>query len=612
MKIIYDIEIYSNVFLLSYKDYDTKEVVVWEISERKNDFKYIKSFFNTFNGSLIGFNTIHYDNPMLLWLLHNGSRIGKTEGISSLLQKLKAWSDYIINNDFWWNDQNLKKYKYQKQWTDIDLFLYWSKMLRLSKKVSLKGLAIQLNYPVVQELPFDPSMSLNSEQIDVLINYNSIHDLGITELLLQSLEHEVRLRAYIQKEYNLKCMSFDAPKIASELLLLEYCKLTKQESYEVRQERFIHEERLDLPPMTFELPEFKQLYLEMSKAFDSYSKEIVLIKNNTSIKLSYGKGGLHSVNKNESYFSTDDNLIITSDVASLYPTLIINYKLLRFQEVLQLYINVKADRIEAKKNKNKAKDSLLKLILNSTSGLIDNQHSWLYYPQGAMKLRLTGQLILTLTIERLVLKDFKVISANTDGIEVIVPKHREQEYYDIVNQVGTEFNLIFEHEIYKKIIYLNVNSYLAETNDKLKQKGLFVEKPELTNSVDFLIIPKALKAYYIDNIPVEQFVNNHKEIYDFCCSMKVDKSFKVVWTTPEGIKSQQQRLNRFYASTKGGYILKVKDGSEHHLLKDSGVMIYNNHTPNEFPKDINYSFYINKIKEIINQLNNYGQLDLFS
>ena len=63
-----------------------------------------------------------------------------------------------------------------------------------------------------------------------------------------------------------------------------------------------------------------------------------------------------------------------------------------------------------------------------------------------------------------------------------------EEYKSIVDQVGKEFNLDFEHEIYKKIIYQNVNNYLAQTETKLKQKGQFVEKPELGNSVDYLLM----------------------------------------------------------------------------------------------------------------------------
>lgn len=605
-KVILDVEVYPNVFLCGIQDIDTKEKIVWEISDRLNEYDEVVKFVTTFNQYMITFNGIHYDIPILLYIIHN-----KIDNVDNYLQKLKEWSDHIIQNDFWWNNSELKKYKYQNRWIDIDLYLYWSKMLRLSKKISLKGLAIQMNYPVVQELPFDPSMSLNHAQIDELRHYNSVHDLSITQLLYNNMIEEVKLRQYISNTYNLKCFSWDAPKIASELLLQEYCQITNQDPKYVKSLKFEHTDKLELPFIDFKLDCFKKLYSGMSNALNEFSEEIVLLEGNTTLKLTYGKGGLHSVNKNESYFEDNENEIKTSDVASLYPNLIINYGLLRYKEVIELYTRVKSDRIEAKKNKDKSKDALLKLILNSTSGMIDNKYSWLYYPEGAMKLRLMGQLILTLTIERLVLAGYQVISANTDGIEVVVPKDRTLEYEQIVDQVGREFDLIFEHENYQKIIYMNVNNYLAQTSSKIKQKGLFVDKPELGNSVDYLIIPKALKAYYIDNVPVKQFVESHTNVLDFCCSQKVDKSYHIEWTSPQFVKSKQQRLNRFYASTKGGYIYKCRNGKQSHLLKESGVMIYNNHDPNVFPTDINYKFYIAQINKIISEISNKNQLTLF-
>lgn len=606
-KVIMDVEVYNNVFLLGIQDVDTKEKKLWEISDRTNEYDQIVNFVNNFNQYMITFNGIHYDIPILLYIVHN-----KLTNVEEYLQKLKEWSDYIINNDFWWNNHDLKKYKYQKQWIDIDLYLYWSKMLRLSKKISLKGLAIQMNYPVVQELPFDPSMSLNHAQIDELKHYNSVHDLSITQLLYDNMINEVKLRQYIGNTYDLKCYSWDAPKIASELLLQEYCKLSNQDPKYVKSLKFEHKNKLELHQIDFKLDCFKKLYKGMSNALNEFSEEIVLLEGNTALKLTYGKGGGHSVNKNESYYTDKNICVVTSDVASLYPNLIINYNLLRQAEVLDLYTKVKSDRIEAKKNKDKSKDALLKLILNSTSGMIDNQYSWLYYPEGAMKLRLMGQLILSVAIERVVLAGYQVISFNTDGIEVIIPNDKLWEYEEIVNQVGKEFNLEFEHEVYEKIIYQNVNNYICQTkHGKLKQKGLFVEKPELGNSVDYLIIPKALKAYYIDNIPVKQFVESHTNILDFCCSQKVDKSYHIEWTSPEFVKSKQQRLNRFYASTKGGYIYKCRNGKQNHLLKESGVMIYNNHNPDVFPTDVNYKFYIAEINKIILEIANKNQLELF-
>lgn len=98
----------------------------------------------------------------------------------------------------------------------------------------------------------------------------------------------------------------------------------------------------------------------------------------------------------------------------------INYQLFRFPEVLQRYSEIKEERILAKHGKLKNKDNDLynkfyKLVLNGVSGLLDNEYSWLYYPEGAMKLRLMGQLLLTKLIEEAALAGFEVVSANTDG-----------------------------------------------------------------------------------------------------------------------------------------------------------------------------------------------------
>jgi len=84
-----------------------------------------------------------------------------------------------------------------------------------------------------------------------------------------------------------------------------------------------------------------------------------------------------------------------------------------------------------------------------------------------------------------------------------------------------------------------------------------------------------------------------------------------MWTDRNFVTAKQQRLNRFYASTKGGYIYKCRDGKQSHLLKQSGVTIYNNHKEDVFPDDINYKFYISQIKAIISGIKRNYQLELF-
>ena len=247
-------------------------------------------------------------------------------------------------------------------------------------------------------------------------------------------------------------------------------------------------------------------------------------------------------------------MIITSDISSLYPTAIINYRAIRFKEVLQRYIDIRSERLIAKKEKDKMKDSFLKLCLNSFSGLLDNEYSWLYYPEGIMKVRCGGQLILLELTDRLLENGFTPISLNTDGIEVRLKRSELDKYYQIISEIEKSHNLLFEHDTYSKIVYQNVNSYIAITESgKVKEKGMFVRKPELGNSTDFLIIPNMLYDYFVSGIPPEKSIYNYNDIYLFCASQKVDKTYTVEWNN-----KPQQRLNRYYASNKGAYLYKCR------------------------------------------------------
>ena len=635
-KVIYDVEVYPNCFLCAIQDVDSKEKIVWEISDRTNEYDDIVKFFNGFNQYLISFNGIHYDNCIMMYIIHN-----KLDNVDNYLQKLKEWSDFIIHNDFWWNDKELSKYKYHNKWIDIDLFLYWSKMLRLSKKISLKGLAIQMNYPVVQELPFDPAMSLNHAQIDELRHYNSVHDLGITDLLFTQFTGKgtvplgnlgtVQLRATVKQKYGINAFSFDAPKIASEVMIYKYCEKTNQDLRTFKKQRFEKtpfqfKDLFTDYKFEFKTKILKDIYNKWMNSHNTFNETFTCFTKNQKegIKLSIGVGGIHNIVKNEMYEADSEYEICDIDIESLYPTFILGLHCFRFKELEETYEEFKHLRVtESKPNIKKFKgtdkeqfwkeeDAFNKVILNGLSGHIDQEYSPLYNNIGAMKMRCMGQLVLLTIIEKIHEENIKIIQVNTDGLTVLLPKIKKDLFVSIVQETEQLYKVKFEYGYYQKMILANVNNYLAQDlSGSIKQKGMFVEKPELGNSVDYLIIPKALKAFYIDNIPVKQFVESHNNILDFCCSQKVDKSYHIMWTNPQFVTSKQQRLNRFYASTKGGYIFKCRDNTQGHLLKESGVMIYNNHNPDVFPNDVNYKFYIAEINKIINQINRNNQISLF-
>lgn len=415
-KILYDIEVYPNYFCVGLKDYGTKEITFYEVSEERNDANAIYQFFKNYKHFLISFNGLHYDNVVVKYFLDIYEDRSILNNVETLTLYLKIFSDRVIRDD---NDDVVRKYRYSKtSWIDIDLFAYWSKMLRLSKKISLKSLGIQLGYSVVQELPYSPDTVLTIEDLPKLRYYNYTHDLGILEMLVDKMYKEIELRSSIVQEYGLDCWSWDAIKIASEALLKNYCQQKGLNVYETRKMRFtrnpliIRDILSDFNPH-YKLKIFKDLYERILSSVDSFSEDLHVNIGNTNIMLTYGVGGLHSVNKNERYDTDDSIQVVTSDVTSLYPNLIINYKCIRFPEVLGRYAEIKDERVIAKQNKVKSKDLFFKLILNGTSGLLDNPHSWLYYPEGALRLRLIGQIILTKCIEVCIMNNWQVVSANT-------------------------------------------------------------------------------------------------------------------------------------------------------------------------------------------------------
>lgn len=189
-----------------------------------------------------------------------------------------------------------------------------------------------------------------------------------------------------------------------------------------------------------------------------------------------------------------------------------------------------------------------------------------------------------------------------DGLSVKLKKNQEQLYYDLVKYIETTYKVEFEHVYYDKIVAKNINNYLAfYSNGKIKEKGeTFLTNPEIGNSNDALIIPKAIQAYYKDGIKPEDFIINHNNIFDFCIANKIDKKYTVIWNN-----QVQQQLNRYYISKKGYYLYKRKEGKQtlENVLKGFAVQLYNEHVEKDIKDyDINYQYYIAETNKIINEL----------
>lgn len=129
------------------------------------------------------------------------------------------------------------------------------------------------------------------------------------------------------------------------------------------------------------------------------------------------------------------------------------------------------------------------------------------------------------------------------------------------------------------------------------------------------IVPIALKEYFVNNIPVEETIRNHKDIFDFCLRLKTNSNSTPFYKYIKDGKIVIDKLNRttrYYVSNNGGSLSKSFDAN-----RSSGVNVgytvtlFNNYIEKPMSDyNINYNFYISEVNKIKNSIEN-KQLSLF-
>lgn len=644
-KLTYDIEIFPNYFLVVFKDYNTKEFIHFEISERQDQQKRLLEFLKA-DLLLVGFNSLHFDNLILNYVKDvKGDWLTVTRKIwemgQYIIQDTGKENEIADNGDlklqyelfaketpaFEWlnleqfkgdNFNKYKKLRWNQTWQSIDLFCYWSQLIRQSRKISLKSLACNINWSWIQELPYAPNHWLELDQIDEVIRYCE-NDVNITEALIEKLKEGINLRYSIQQEQGLKCLSWDGIKIGTEILAKELSGGTKTPIEEIKGHKTI---RKTLCPNEF-LSDFKFDSLEVNKYYDyirgltikadqSISHTLYFKNpNGTYLKSDLGVGGIHGITAQKIIIPKKDEILRDDDVESLYPTIGIEWEFVPKhlpKGSAQILKNIKTKRVLAKKEGRKTENETLKLALNGSVGMYRNRYSWLFDVQPNLAICLTGQLLILRFTELCIANGINVMMQNTDGVTVLMKKELEPIHEQIIEQVSREFRVKFEKEYYKAMYASNINNYLAvKQNGKTKQKGWFVTDPVLENSRDFLIIPKAMEAHLTGVKNYRDFIAEHTDIFDFCASYKIAKKYKVFWWG-----KQVQNLNRFYPSNKGAYLYKRKKTSKEleNVFKESAVELYNLHEGAMKNFNINRGYFEQKCFEILYDLGVFGKLEL--
>lgn len=607
---VYDIEIFPNCFSLTIKNTETKEFQFFELSNRKNNLVDLVPLFLDKRYIFCGYNNIHYDNPIVNFIIEYKETLKKSTRLD-IEYNLFQLSQTIIKGDL----EKWKRWKYANNFETLDLLtMLFSQKLR----VGLKEMQVTMKYSNVQEYDGDFEAPIPEEDIPKMIQYN-INDVNSTEELLYRCENDIKLRLNIEEEYGIKALNKDGVNLGMEILKTKYLEKTHKTWNDIKDLRSpcdkIALNEIILPFIKFDNPILKDLLNEMKQQVVSpdrkgYNKHFLM----DNLEYSVGVGGIHSVNKPSIFIAKEDEVISDVDVASLYPSLIIEYGFYPphlGKEFLEVYKRIKDERIEAKHNGNKLKNLTLKLSINGLSGNLQSEFSWCYSPKTVMRIRINGQLLLLMLAEKLISIGCQIIQANTDGLFVLRKKKDKQKFKDVCKWWENLTRLELEEDRFERFYQFAINDYLGviegykdSKNPKLlKKKGLFIDSVTLGKGMQPMIIPKAINANLADNIPVEETIRNCKDINEFITYQKVDKKFAVQY-----MNKFITHINRYYVSTNGGYLYKCEvEGNKivkfANMLTASGVTLCNDITAiKEFPKNINYKYYIKEANKILAKL----------
>lgn len=614
---VYDIETYPNIFSFVFRKVSKdRQIKIFEISSRKNEFSELVSFLEQENLILIGYNNVKFDYPVL-------HRILELKGIN-LKSLHKYVQEKIVNVEY----SNISPYLVKIPQIDLLKIWHYDNKARMT---SLKWLEFSLNWYKVQDLPFKPSSIIPEDKFDDLIEYN-INDVDFTYEFFQKSLNAIQFRVSMSQVLNHDVMNYSDVKIGEYLNRVTYEKLSGVPYINFKNlqtERDIIEIK-DLIPdfIKFETSTFQSFLEDIRKdSINANTKgdwERHISIGDMNIK--FAKGGLHSEDEPGARICKPGYYLKEKDVGSMYPKAIIagNYYPEHLGEdwnrgIAKLYYE-RADELKPALKKLKKgspdynfidnKQAAYKLAMNGGGyGKTGSDFGWQKDKLVMFKVTFRGQLSLLMLLEKYyLLGGVELISANTDGIVIHYPKELDDKVQEIHDEWEKITDSILEDTFYKQIINRDVNNYIAEIIDKkgntlyFKYKGCFEIDPDFHKNKSQRIVPIALKEYFINGTPIHQTIKNHKNIYDFCIGRKATGKTCYITVDGYGYTEHHDKVIRYYIKNNGKILYKQLDkyrrGAVNKGFKVGMFMEY-------FDSDdynIDYLYYINECRKIINPI----------
>ena len=563
----FDVEVFLRYCCVVFVDIETLETKIFHkavddkanvIFDTTNEIaEYIKS------STLVGYNSDHYDDYILTCMLNGETTI-----------RIKGVSDSIMRNQ-------KPSFEIHQLINSIDCF----RQIDLSMP-SLKTIEANMGRAIVESgVDFNISRALTSKEILEVIKYCTYDTLTTVEVFKQRKYNYFDVKELLINKVNLdkQAYKWNTTTIAASLLT-QGQELPKWNNLYLGDK---HNELLEIVPK-----QVKDMWFNHRQ---NDAKGKVTIEEAGAV-IEFGFGGLHAVNKcNQTRFENVKLL----DVSSMYPNIILQINALG--KASSTYLDILNKRLEAKGQDELLSDAL-KLVINSSYGLLNNQYSKLYNPLAAISVCMFGQIILYDLGKRLFDVGCTVFNWNTDGVYFTSDN---DDYLHVKEDWENDYNLKLDLEEYDLFIQKDVNNLIAVQGGKIKTKGSQVGK---YNKINYFrngsnrVVDIAVVEYLIKGIPVIETVTNNLHNIDlYQIILRAGRTFK--GTFDENGK-EYQKTNRVFANTQGVKLFKQKeDGSRVNYANTPDKMLIFNNDLKYFNKhdEIDVLYYVNLAHNVLKQ-----------
>ena len=628
---VIDYETLIDCTILVAEHYTGEQKHVFSISKLGSELPQLVSFLETNKKNdewHISFNGLSFDSQITEYILRNKTMLLTLTGVEVAGLVYKKAQDIIYRQE---NKEFSEFSERDLSIRQIDVFKlnHWDNP---AKRSSLKWIQFSMDWHNLLDMPIHHTTKIETkEQLDTVITY-CINDVKSTKQIMHLSKEQIMLRKSLTSEYKIPLFSASEPRISKELFLMFLSEEMGVKKYDLKNLRtkrdLIKVKDIILPYTKFKTKPFQML-------LDNFNDLVINARDTKGgfkyhmtykgVQTDFGLGGAHGCTKSGVYESSDSMIIMSSDVTSFYPNLAIRNKWSPAHLPKEIFCDKYEWFFEERKKlpKKDPKNYVYKIILNSTYGLSNDENSFLYDPEFTMRITINGQLTLMMLYEMLSegIPGSVPLMQNTDGVEMVIPVEHKQRYLDICAEWEKITNLQLEHDQYTKMIIGDVNNYIAvNTAGKSKCKGRFeYDNLALHKNKSHLIIPKALYAYFVDDILPEQFLQDNRNIFDYCAGVKIkgDWEFQQTCIIDREITRQTlQKTLRYYISTKGCKIYKVHKHDKREIQLESGKwmqQLFNLYEDKPWADyNIDESYYLDKIyKEINNIIPKRNQLSLW-